>query len=372
MDYTKQLNTMLNEVKVHLDIDIHNINIKRKLDMILERSESNKGLFTVLITSLAYKSFHHTQDIRYHQNHMENGYSGRSFDTNYITPFLRKNEFPCMSESGWLTRSLEQPFPYTLNYQGKITPKEIKQSFLDVLHEVEINKVDAKLLLKYIFAQLIIQRTDRNINLITPMAIGSLEITIAEIIKVLKQHFSHKYSNISGSSRLPVLAIYAVYQCLIKELNRFDSCVAVEIKHHTSSDLRSGAIGDIEIIDTNGNLFEAVEIKWNRPITKDVVDIAYKKFRTKKIQRYYILSNAEFDHSDSGLIEKTQIIRESHGCQVIINGVINTLKYYLRLLSNTSQFIDIYISLVKSDQTIKYEHKLQWNEILRNIATKKV
>ncbi len=65
---------------------------------------------------------------------MQNGYSGRSFDTKYVTPFLRKYEFPSMSESGWLTRSLEQPYPYILDYKGKISPKEVAEAFLLILN----------------------------------------------------------------------------------------------------------------------------------------------------------------------------------------------------------------------------------------------
>ena len=43
---------------------------------------------------------------------MEGGYSGRSFDTKYITPFLKQKRFlGAMKESGWLTRSLEQNIP---------------------------------------------------------------------------------------------------------------------------------------------------------------------------------------------------------------------------------------------------------------------
>ncbi|QJS97871.1 hypothetical protein B8A41_04390 [Dolosigranulum pigrum] len=69
---------------------------------------------------------------------MENGYSGRSFDTQYITPFLKRKEFlGAMKESGWLTRSLEQNLPYDLNYPGKIRNKIVKRNFLEILDSVE-------------------------------------------------------------------------------------------------------------------------------------------------------------------------------------------------------------------------------------------
>ena len=85
---------------------------------------SNRGIWTVAITSLFYKIYHPDQDIRKHQNTdvpYTGGYSGRSFDTSYITPALTELKFPSMAESGWLTRSLEQKSPYNLDYPGNIT-----------------------------------------------------------------------------------------------------------------------------------------------------------------------------------------------------------------------------------------------------------
>lgn len=81
---------------------------------IAEKSKSQKGVFTVLVTLLVYKYLHPEQDIRNHQSHMTDGFSGRSIDTKYITPTLKELNLPSMAESGWLTRSLEQPYPYTL------------------------------------------------------------------------------------------------------------------------------------------------------------------------------------------------------------------------------------------------------------------
>ena len=44
---------------------------------------------------------------------------------------MKAVSFPAMAESGWLTRSLEQAHPYTLDYPGKITPKIVKEAFLE-------------------------------------------------------------------------------------------------------------------------------------------------------------------------------------------------------------------------------------------------
>ena len=55
-----------------------------------------------------YKALNPAQDIRNHQASIEGGYSGRTFDSKYITPFMKLHKFPSMAESGWLTRALEQ------------------------------------------------------------------------------------------------------------------------------------------------------------------------------------------------------------------------------------------------------------------------
>src|SRR3989338_2934396 len=111
--------------------------ITRLLDIILLHVEGSKGVLAVILTSLLYKIFHKDQDIRLHQKSIPGGYSGRTFDTRYITPFLKKNNFPAMAESGWLTRSLEQKSPYTLSYKGSIKPSELKASFLKTLDYIE-------------------------------------------------------------------------------------------------------------------------------------------------------------------------------------------------------------------------------------------
>ncbi len=41
-----------------------------------------------------------------------------------------------------------------------------------------------------------------------------------------------------------------------------------------------------------------------------------------------------------------------------------TLKYYLRLLTNTFEFIENYVNLLEDDNSLKYEHKERWNKLI--------
>ncbi|MCD7740063.1 MAG: hypothetical protein LUH11_01785, partial [Candidatus Gastranaerophilales bacterium] len=117
------------------------VNLPQKINeytkLISKKSIVQKGVFTVLITLAIHKILYPKQDIRLHQEKMKGGFSGRTIDTKYITPTLKELCLPSMAESGWLTRSLEQPFPYTLDYKGNIRDVEVKEAFLNLVDFIQ-------------------------------------------------------------------------------------------------------------------------------------------------------------------------------------------------------------------------------------------
>ena len=129
--------------------------------------------------------------------------------------------------------------------------------------------------------------------------------------------------------------------------------------------MQSGRIGDIDVNNENGTAFEGVEIKHEIQISRQLIADAYEKFKIYNTDRYYLLTTANMDSADWEQIDnEIQRIAQIHGCQVIVNGVYTTLKYYLRLLTDPAEFIDKYVELLKTDATIKYQHKVAWNEII--------
>ena len=69
--------------------------------------------------------------------------------------------------------------------------------------------------------------------------------------------------------------------------------------------------------------------------------VVAEKFYKWKLKRYYILSVNGIKSED--IDEINQIVFEietKHGCQIIINGLLNTINYYLRLLENLDEFIE--------------------------------
>ena len=352
LEVLKQKLTLAEKTAPELDKCIAN-----RLDIVVNKSESSKGVLAVLVTSLVKKVVDPSQDIRYHQQGLTGGYSGRVLDTNVVTPFLRSNHFPAMAESGWLTRSLEQKTPYTLSYQGAITPKALKNAFLQTLDDIEEKRLDPSSALIYIFSKLISMRNDRQIKMAKPVG-----LSIEDIIELLHKHFNYPYGS-HGASRLPVLAVYAVYKVMMKEVERYKGLTLSPLFRHNAADSQTQNIGDIQVRDESNHIIEAVEIKHGIPITSDMINKAFESFRTEPIKRYYLLTTYYDNSHTSEISEAITEIQKKTGCQVIANGVESTLKYYLRLLRNTDLYITAYAELLESDKDILFEQREAWNKI---------
>ena len=94
---------------------------------------------------------------------------------------------------------------------------------------------------------------------------------------------------------------------------------------------------------------------------------AYNKFRSHQIDRYYMLTTVEGESIEEITAEVIRIQKE-HGCQVIVNGVLDTLKYYLRLVRTPEDFVANYVALVEKDSALRYEHKIAWDNIVNGVT----
>ena len=340
--------------------------------VVVAGAESQKAVLTVLVTSLVKKIEMPSQDIRYHKVELPNGYSGRSFDTEYVTPFIReKFSRLAMKESGWLTRSLEQVHAFTLDFPGKIRNASVKNAFLHILNDIEENQASPEEYLLALF-ELLIDYTESSKIFIEPILRDRRDsIWIENIIEMLRDHFFHSY-RVSGASRLPVLAIYSAYE-LLMGYDRYIGKELCPLKSHTTSDTKSSGIGDIEVLDEQGNFFEGIEIKHGIPITPMLVQDAFDKFTNTAVCRYYLLTTAEPEMEDVDAI-RTLIykLRSEHGCEIIVNGIIPSLKYYLRLLNDPVMFLDCYGGNLQADfdisTDVKRIHLQYWDELLASVS----
>lgn len=328
-------------------------------ETIVNNRQHNKYIFSIVLTSCIKKALDPKQDIRVAQENMKNGYSNRSFDQRVITPFLKRFDYTHCEASGLESgRNLERPIPWDLNYPCNPRGRGNKESFLGVLDYLQKGG-EPKTVAKYL---LLFDKQKRQTS--SAAVVPPQEYKISKIMSIFTRHFSE--SSGQGKSRLPVLALYAIYEELIGQLSRYEGCELLPLEKHTTADLRSGSIGDIQV-NKNNKPFEGVEVKSEKPITVAMVNELKRKFDGKSVSRYYILSTHPTQILEEDRVEIEKAVEDAEnltGCQIISNGLIRTLWYYLRLLDDPSVVLTNYQELLESDSDIRQSLRDTWNAIL--------
>ncbi len=361
------LNTIL-KVFRNDKIEVLGISVAEGVETIIKNLGQNKYLYSILITALVEKLVNPNQDIRYAQTELDGGYSNRSVDTTYITPFLQEKGLTHCAVSGAESgRNFERPHPYKLDFIGKPRGNGNKEAFLGILHAVEEEEINPESILVYLMLLDLNGKKTDGYNY--PKPVG---LTIQEIFDSVIQHHSEARGN--GRARLPVLAIQAVYQSLVPELARYkDKILRNPPNRHTGND-KKGWIGDIQIDNKDLSPFESVEVKSDKSIKVGVISELNRKFQGQFVDRYYILSTEDIYVLPEDKIEveyAVKKIRAETGCQVIVNGLKRSLWYYLRLINDPIGFINYYTTQIDTDRDVKDEHRKLWAEILSNLSLSK-
>lgn len=350
-------------------VELHK-NIANGIETIIGNLRHNKYLFSILITCLVKKLVDPNQDVRIAQANLNKGYSNRSTDQIHVTPFLREHGLTHCAASGMESgRNFERPYPLNLDYEGKPNGKGNKEAFLGILHAIEEEGIDAKPCLILLMAMDLSSKD--NVIYEYPKPKG---LTVEELTNAIKRHQESARGN--GRACLPVLAIQAIYQCLVQELTRY-TLIKAELRNppnrHTGND-KKGWIGDIQVDYSDGTPFEAVEVKSEKQVTTAMVNDLSRKFAGSTIDRYYILSTSQTYIAEDERESVEQAVIQMHqktGCQIIVNGLHRSLWYYLRLLADTNEFLVHYTEQIQTDKDVKAEHREAWSEILLGLAEPK-
>ncbi len=341
--------------------------LMQALEVLSENAQRCSAVFTNVATCLAIKAARPDVDIRYHQTQIQKdtsrpaGFNFRGVSEDVIYPWLDRNRFEG-AKSGWQTRTLERPKPYTLDYAENIA--HVKKEFLTVFHQIEELSQPAIDALTHLMFLQVIRRENVRITLSVPKTqdIGTIE-------ELFRRHFFHKYRASKGASRLPVLAIHAIYSVMIPQLRRYDGMVVKALNEHSAADSQTGSLGDVEVCKTDSDeVFEAVEVKHNLQIDEALLADVQTKVMDKAISRYYILTTHNDCKPDPGAQKIIANIKSVYDCQVIANGVIPSIRYYLRLMDDPSAIFPEYVRLLINEKAIAHEHRTAWNEVVMGIG----
>jgi DNA (cytosine-5)-methyltransferase 1 len=329
------------------------------IDKLSALSHQETTGFTNIINALAVKCGFPTADVRYHKKEMQKqttrpaGFGFRVVSEKATAPWLSGKRFNC-AKSGFQTRVYERTTPYTLDYPENIS--NIKEPFLAIYDELEEHGANARESLVLAIYHQLVYRDSRQITLAVPRT-GD----ISQIVALLDRHFHARYSA-KGQSRLPVLAIQAVYSEIVEQVSRFRDKQLLPLQEHSAADAQTGSAGDIQVVDSTGTIVEAAEVKHDIAVTKEMVLDLRQKLMDKQVDRYYILTTHRSCRPD-GAEEAISEISQLFGCQIICNGVLPTLAYYLRLLDDPSRFCRAYVKLLESDKAVHFEHRSEWNRL---------
>lgn len=340
------------------------------LDYMHDQASNASTAFTNILTALAVKATFPSIDVRYHQEQIQNqtpagaGFSFRTLSEKEIYPWLRDHQFDG-AKSGWQTRTFERDDPYTLNFKHNIggTGSKLKPNFLLIYDRIEEKGEDAAEALTYLLFLQIQKRHIQTVDLAVPRTNN-----ISLIVELFERHFFHAYSG-KGASRLPVLAMFALYEVIGSELRRFENTTLRELAEHSAADARTGAVGDIEVEADDGSLLEAIEVKHGQKIDDKVMTDVEEKVSRTAVKRYYVLTTHKDAAPDEAAAKRIARIFNVYDCVVIANGVQATLRYYLRLASDPSAIFPLYIALLNKEAAIGHEHRAAWNEVVESIST---
>lgn len=339
---------------VQSDLDVQ---LGPDLAKLVERLGQTKNAARgVALTLTAYKVVEPGQDVRSHKAEHPGGFSARAFDTRIVVPFLISHSLPRSVESHWLSQTFSFAGPYIPGTVLKTQPKAAGELLIEVINAVEAGDLAiAKAVLIGLFVQLIHIRNADKVILTRPK-----DLPIHTVRKLIEAHLAGPYK--ANAPRLPQLVIYAVYSCLVRSISRYTDSTLEPLERLKSADRKRGTIGDV-VVARDGLRIEAVEIKHDQPIAYIHVAEAIDKVRAESVRRYYLLSNRGIDPADADQIyQRAADFLKQNGCEIIVNGVFDSLAYYLRLLPDTTEFLFRYAALLESDPDTGYEHRIRWNE----------
>lgn len=297
-------------------------------------------------------------DTRNHKAEFGDGFSARGIDEVVTVLFLKGKGLPYRVQSHWMTRTLANDTPYWPSTVLKTVPKSAGPDLITTANFVYESRNDCSKLEAIGTILLIELIRERNLGRIPVTRPKGLSID--KVMFLLHSHFNVKYKK--NAPRLPQIAMYAIYKCLMASVNRYDGLVLEPLQKMKSADRKSGTFGDVVVSDQNGRPQEAVEIKFEIPIDQSIVAEAIQKVQSQSVERYFILSTVPPKSSDMDEIQRMKDgFLKSNGCEIIVNGVYDTIKYYLRMLKSTNEFINNYVDLLENDVDLNYEHKVAWN-----------
>jgi hypothetical protein len=310
------------------------------------RNEQNRAGVRLLMACLLAKLHRPEVDIRkpYTEIGGTDTFSGRTYDEQYIAPFVIEHDLPCTATTAFLTpalRNRNSTLTSDVNLVGR--PPELYQAALELLAAVHDSVLAPDALLSETVRLLIALRDERrqrvrDLLLQLQSSEDGVPLAAESIVSLIESHLK-----LPKSSRLPVLMVAAAYEVAAMALGEH----ALPLQAHNAADKQTGALGDIVMaLLSDERLYTVYEMK-DKCVIKGDIEIALGKIsafaqRTgKRIGHYIFITTEPIDREVAEYAASLYI--ETHGIEFVLLDCISFLRHFLHIFHRLRmQFLEAY------------------------------
>ena len=318
--------------------------VRARVELVARNLQNRAVVRLVLACALANI---HRPDVDIRKPYTEIGspdaFSGRTYDEQYLSPFIFEHELPCNPTTAFLTpalRNRNQTLTPDVNLVGR--PPVVYQAALRLLTDVASGGITAFDLLAETLRWLVLVRNEKRQRMDSLLAglrasEGGLPLSAENIVTLVEQHL-----RLPNTSRLPVLIVASAYEAagaLLGERVR-------PLLSHNAADRQTGSVGDVEVtLVGNDNVVTGYEMKTRR-VTRGDVDVALTKLAGRDVQNYVFITT---DVIDREVQEYAASRYEQTGgrLEVVVLDAVAFLRHFLHLFHRRrGAFVEAYQRLL--------------------------
>lgn len=242
-------------------------------------------------------------------------------------------------------RNINAPLSPPMVIAGR--PKSMYADMIVLLGMVESGKLAAEDLLTECIRELLLLRNEQDVRLAQLLdelatARGEVSLSSEDILKLIEQHLDSKHA-----SRLPVLAVAAVYQAASRQLGER----AKPLQVHNAADRQTRSLGDVEItLIDDDKVVTTYEMK-DKEVTVEDVQLALAKLQNFPFRpdNYLFVTTAAIDKR---VVEYARELYRAMGVEFAVLDCLAFLRHFLHLFHRSRlDFLEAYQALVLAEPT---------------------
>jgi len=332
--------------------------IKEHIDYLCHCISNRSGVRLLMACMLAKLDKPHVDPRKpYTEIGGESCFSGRSYDEQYLTPFIHAHRLPVNTTTAFLTptlRNINQPLTTGRELIGR--PRELYSHALQLLEAVAEKRIDAETVMAEtvrVLMQLRDEKMARMESLLRELqhTEDSLPLSSKNITTLIQQHLTCKHA-----SRLPVLVIAAAYKVAGEKLGEY----LRPLHSHNAADLQTGALGDLELCLSDEKYTVTVYEMKMKPVTRDDIDHAARKIAntSRPVDNYLFVTTERIDpmvaEYAASFYEKTS------GVEIAIIDCMDFLRHFLHLFHRIrADYLNAYQELLLAEPDSAVSHSLK-------------